>query len=169
MFAIMGWVLVVTLVAPAWAALVALAFGRRAPRLVGHLGASTAGLGFLGSIVMGVGVRGGQVIDLTIGGVAWVSVDPLASVLLLLVFGVSAIVQSFAVRYLHGDARAAWFTGGAGLLTAASAGLITATTLIGLALCWSIAGIALCLLLANLLAEVACDAAAPRVGERAGR
>ena len=149
MFAIMGWVLVITLVAPAWAALMALAFGRRAPRLVGHLGASMAGLGFLGSIVMGVGVRGGRVIDLTIGGVAWVSVDPLASVLLLLVFGVSAIVQSFAVRYLHGDARAAWFTGGAGLLTAASAGLITATTLIGLALCWSIAGIALCFLLAT--------------------
>ena len=80
-------------------------------------------------------------------GIAEFGVDRLAAVLLLLVFGVSAIVQAFAVRYLAGDPRAAWFTGAAGLLTSASAGLATAGTLVTLALCWTIAGVALCLLL----------------------
>ena len=76
-------------------------------------------------------------------------VDRLSAVLLLLVFGVSGIVQAFAVRYLAGDPRSAWFAGGAGLLTAASAGLATASTLVTLALCWTIAGAALALLLAT--------------------
>ena len=69
-------------------------------------------------------------------------------VLLLLVFGVSAIVQTFAMRYLAEDERAGWFAAGAGLLTAGSAGLMTAGTLVVLAISWTVAGVALCLLLA---------------------
>jgi len=143
---IMSVVLATTVVLPVVTAGLAFTLGRRSPRMIGLLGAIAAGLGFLGAVALGIGAGLGQVSALTIGG-AGLAVDRLAAVLLLLIFGVSAVVQVFALRYLHGDPRAPWFTGGAGLLTAASAGLATASTLIGLAVCWTLAGIALCLLL----------------------
>ena len=130
--------------APAILAAWAFGPGRRAPRMTGRLGAAVAAVGFLATLLLafvGLGT------SITVGPIGF-SMDRLAVVLLLLVFGVSGIAQAFAVRYLAGDTRAAWFTGGAGLLTAASAGLVTASTLIALALCWSLAGVALCLLLA---------------------
>ncbi|MBJ7341467.1 proton-conducting transporter membrane subunit [Mycolicibacterium sp.] len=138
--------LVAMLVSPVVIALTALMVGTRRPRMMGELGALVAALGFVGAVVFAVRVGSGVSVSATIGGVA-VSVDRLAAILLLLVFGVSAIVQAFAVRYLAGDFRAAWFTSGSSLLTASSAGLMVATTLIGLALAWTAAGVALCLLL----------------------
>ena len=139
-------VLAAIVVAPAVTALLAFLFGGRSPRVFGRLGAVTAGAGFLASAALAVGAAGGQTATMSIGPAEF-GVDRLAAVLLLLVFGVSTIVQAFAVRYLAGDPRAAWFTAGAGLLTAASAGLTTAATLVTLALTWTLAGIALCLLL----------------------
>ena len=118
--------------------------GRHTPRMTGHLGAAVAAGGLLSTLLLVFITPGAAV---TAGPIGF-AVDRLSVILLLLVFGVSSITQAFAVRYLAGDSRAAWFTGGAGLLTAASAGLVTASTLIGLALCWSLAGAALCLLLA---------------------
>jgi NADH:ubiquinone oxidoreductase subunit 5 (subunit L)/multisubunit Na+/H+ antiporter MnhA subunit len=134
--------------APAMTALLAFLFGQQAPRVFARLGAIAAGAGFLGAAVVAVGTGRGQTPSVALG-VAEFGVDRLSAVLLLLVFGVSGIVQAFAVRYLAGDPRSAWFAGGAGLLTAASAGLATASTLVTLALCWTIAGAALVLLLAT--------------------
>lgn len=134
------------LTAPALLAALAFGFGRRAPRRFAQAGAVTAGIGFLAAVALAVDSGAGDVASASLLG-AQFTVDRLAAVLLLLVFGVSGIVQTFAVRYLAGDPRAAWFTGGAGLLTAASAGLTSAATLITLAACWTVAGIALCLLL----------------------
>ncbi|MDA2890180.1 proton-conducting transporter membrane subunit [Mycolicibacterium sp. BiH015] len=89
--------------------------------------------------------RGDQV---TVGtGVFAFGADRLAVTVLLLIFGVSIVAQAFAVRYLAGDPRAWWFTTGAGLLTTASAVMATATTIVGVALGWTAAGVALCLLL----------------------
>ena len=133
---------------PAIVAALALIFGPARPRRLAGAGAVTAGIGFLGAGALAVGAGGGRGASAELLGAAF-SVDRLAAVLLLLVFGVSAVVQAFAVRYLAGDPRAAWFAGGAGLLTAASAGLVTASTLITLAVCWTLAGAALCLLLAT--------------------
>ena len=146
MLTIMSVVLAATVVLPVVAAGLAFTLGGRSPRMIGRLGAIAAGLGFLGAVVLGISAGRGQVSALTVGG-AGLAVDRLAAVLLLLVFGVSAVVQIFALRYLQGDPRAPWFIGGAGLLTASSAGLATASTLIGLAVCWTLAGVALCLLL----------------------
>ncbi|MEO6701484.1 MAG: proton-conducting transporter membrane subunit [Jatrophihabitantaceae bacterium] len=73
--------------------------------------------------------------------------DRVSVALLLLVCSVSTVVQVFARRYLTADPRAGWFTAAAGLLTAASAGLMCAATLLTFALCWSAAGVALWLLL----------------------
>jgi NADH:ubiquinone oxidoreductase subunit 5 (subunit L)/multisubunit Na+/H+ antiporter MnhA subunit len=71
----------------------------------------------------------------------------LAAVLLLLVTGVSAVVQAFAARYLHGDVRARRFFAATGALTAATAAMVAAATLVGLAVAWTAAGIALVALL----------------------
>ena len=133
------------LTAPAIAAALAFVFGQYGPRRIAQVGALTAWLGLLGALV--VAARGGGFSATILGGEF--NVDRLSSLLLLLIFGVSAIAQTYAVRYLAGDSRATWFTGGAGLLTAASAGLATAATLITLAACWTLAGAALCLLLAT--------------------
>lgn len=135
--------LTVALTAPAVIAGAAFVFGPRAPRRFGQAGAIAAGAGFLASLV--AGAWSGRVTPALLG--SEFSVDRLSTVLLLLIFGVSAIVQAFAVRYLAGDPRQTWFVAGAGLLTSASAGLATASTLIALAVCWTLAGAALCLLL----------------------
>ena len=140
--------LVAMLTAPAITAALAFLFGQLSPRRFAQAGALTAGLGFLGAVVLAVAAARGDGVSATLMAAEF-QVDRLGAVLLLLVFGVSAIVQAFAVRYLTGDPRSAWFTGGAGLLTAASAGLTTAATLITLAVCWTLAGVALCLLLAT--------------------
>lgn len=136
--------LMAVVIAPAVVAALAFVFGARAPRRFGQAGALTAGAGFLASVALTV--QSGRGATLALPGAEF-GVDRLSAVLLLLIFGVSAIVQAFAVRYLAGDPRQPWFVAGAGLLTSASAGLATASTLVSLALCWTLAGLALCLLL----------------------
>ncbi len=146
MLTIMSVVLVALVSAPALVAVAAFTVGQTFPRRAGRLGAVTAGLGFIGAVALTVSAARGDAVTAGFGPTS-LTADRLAVVLLLLVFGVSTIVQSFAVRYLAGDPRAHWFVGGAGLLTAASAGLMTVNTLVGLAVFWSLAGLALLLLL----------------------
>ncbi|WP_167100660.1 proton-conducting transporter membrane subunit [Mycobacterium sp. DL592] len=150
----MSALLMASLLGPVLIAAVAAATGRRNPRLVGRLGAAVAGFGFLTAAVLAVEAARGHAVSVTVTGagghaVLAAAADRLAVVLLLLVFGVSTIVQTFAVRYLAEDPRSGWFTAGAGLLTTASALLMTAQTLVVLAAGWSLAGLALCLLLAT--------------------
>ena len=124
---VMSALLVVLLAAPAVTAVVAFTAGRRRPRLAGGLGAVTAGAGFRGLGGPG-GQRGHRAPSHRCRSTPPAAIrssrsaaDQLAVVLLLLVFGVSAIVQTFAMRYLAEDERAGWFAAGAGLLTAGSA------------------------------------------------
>ncbi|MGB0876717.1 MAG: proton-conducting transporter membrane subunit [Mycobacterium sp.] len=138
--------LITLVAAPLLVAFAASSFGRRAPVFTVRLGAFTAAAGFLIAAALAIGAARGEVASVG-GGVFALAADRLAVALLLLIFGVSAVAQGFAVRYLAGDSRAWWFTCGAGLLTAASATLVTATTLIGIAAGWTVTGIALCLLL----------------------
>ena len=148
---VMSALLAVMLVGPLVMALAAFAVGRRRPRLAGRLGAGTAALGFLGAAALAVGATGGASVSIGAGDhpMLVVAADRLAVVLLLLVYGVSAIVQTFAIRYLAEDDRAGWFSAGAGLLTGASATLMTAGTLVVLGVGWTASGVALCLLLAT--------------------
>ncbi len=75
--------------------------------------------------------------------------DRITIVLLLLIVGVSWIVQRFAQRSLRGDARAARFAVlAAGLLTTFAAATAAAATLIGLAIAWTATSAALCALIA---------------------
>lgn len=73
--------------------------------------------------------------------------DQLAAVLLPVVCGIGLVVQLFARRYLYGDRRADRFFTATAALTAATAALVTAVTVVGLALAWTAAGLALCALL----------------------
>lgn len=128
--------------------------GTRHPRLVGRLGASAAGAGFLGACLLAfyVAVHGAVTANLDSATgtlIAGLQANRLSVLLLLLVYGVSTVAQAFALRYLACDRRSGWFTAGAGLLTASSAGLMTSETLLGLAFCWTVAGAAMCLLLAT--------------------
>jgi len=81
------------------------------------------------------------------GGMIGFHADRIVGVLLMLVTGVSAVVQAFAGRYLHGDLRAKRFFVGANLLTAATAAMVASATLIGLATAWTASGLALLVLL----------------------
>lgn len=148
----MSAVLIAALSVPLLASLVALLAGSRT--WVGRLGAAAAGAGFLAAGVTTVDVLLHGPIRATLQTgrgtlIAEVGADRLSSMLLLLVYGVSTVVQLFALRYLACDKRSGWFTAATGLLTSASAGLMTAGTLIGLAVSWTLAGAALCLLLAT--------------------
>jgi NAD(P)H-quinone oxidoreductase subunit 5 len=135
-------------VAPLLMAATASMLGRRAPVLTARLGASVAGGGFL---LAGVLASAAARNDVAVAGsgVFAIAADRLAAALLMLVFGVSTVTQAFAIRYLAGDSRAGWFTSGASLLTAASTVLVSASTLVGIAVGWTVAGVALCLLLAT--------------------
>ena len=145
----MNALLVVLLLGPLVMAAVAAVIGRNRSRLAGRLGAGAAALGFLGAAVLAVAAALGHPASVSVGSTPAVTADRLAVVLLLLVYGVSAIVQTYAIRYLAEDDRAGWFGAGAGLLTTASAVLMTSDTLVVLALGWTVAGVALCLLLAT--------------------
>ncbi|MFY2861895.1 proton-conducting transporter membrane subunit [Mycobacterium sp. THU-M104] len=139
---------------PLLASLSALLAGSRSPRLVGRIGASAAGTGFVGAVMLGLDVTAHGSVSATVGAdhgtrLFELEANRLSAVLLVLVYGVSTVVQGFALRYLARDTRSRWFVAGSGLLTSASAGLMTAGTLVGLALSWTSAGIALCLLLAT--------------------
>lgn len=149
-----GSAVIALLAAPALVSAVAAGAGRRWPGRITALGAGAAGLCLVLAVAVAIRQSRGGDVSIVVSAnrdqlIAGVSVDRLAVLLLLLVFVVSTVVQSFAVRYLADDPRAGWFAGAASLLTAASAGLMIAATLITLALCWTVAGIALCLLLAT--------------------
>jgi len=139
---------------PLLAVLSVLLAGTRHSRLVGRLGASAAGAGFLGACLLAfyVAVHGAVTVSLDSGTgtlIAGLEANRLSVLLLLLVYGVSTVAQAFALRYLACDRRSGWFTASAGLLTSSSAGLMTSETLLGLAFCWTVAGAAMCLLLAT--------------------
>lgn len=143
--------------APAAASLLAATAGRRwaGGVLLGRLGTAAAGVGLLAGLALAVVAfsPGAALVQVAVpdgpAGPAPLALmlDRTGAVLLLLVSAVSVVAQSFAGRYLHGDARARWFTASAGLLTAASAALMCAATLITFAVCWTVAGVALWLLL----------------------
>jgi NADH:ubiquinone oxidoreductase subunit 5 (subunit L)/multisubunit Na+/H+ antiporter MnhA subunit len=158
--------LVLIVVLPLLAAAAVAAAGNRRPDAGGAVGpwaaAAAAVLALLLAVRVGTGDAVAVVAERADGSAAaGLVADRLGVVLLLLTTGVSAVVQGFARRYLRGDPRAARFSAATGLLTAATAAAVTAVTLVGLALAWTVAGTALCLLLG-----VHRESAAARAGVR---
>ncbi len=142
--------------APAVVALFAAIAGVGGGERVGRAGTVVSGLGFAAAVALFIWVALGRGVPAVVASTGPTGepltiayADRLSVVLLVLVFGISLIVHSFARRYLRGDERAGWFFGSAGLLTAATAGSVIAGNLLMFAVCWTLAGLALCLLLAT--------------------
>ncbi|MCY7372605.1 MAG: hypothetical protein LH461_02730 [Spirochaetaceae bacterium] len=108
------------------------------------MGASAS---WLGTVVLAAAVVEGSPVAVRGGPAGLLVADRVAVAVLLLVFGVSAVVQGFAGRYLRGDRRLGWFCGWSGVLTSATAVMVTSSTLLALAVGWTVAGVALVALL----------------------
>ena len=151
---------------PALAALACVVLRARLGDRAGSLGAAAAALAFCLALALAVPVVGSGPVSFVLAdddGRATVGLfaDRLSVVMLLLVLGVSTVVQLFAGRYLSGDGRQARLIAAAGLTTSAVAALVTAATLGVLVAAWLLSGVGLLLLLAQRA-----DLAAARVGLR---
>lgn len=126
--------------------------GEMRDALAGRLVAAASGAAFALAVVLAVGVATTGPVDAVLAPfgsdhLVGLFANQVGAVFLLLVTGVSSVVQVFAARYLRGDAEAGRFALLAGLLTSTTAATATASTLIGLALAWTATGVVLCWLL----------------------
>ena len=136
------------LLASPLAALIAELAGRRSADAAARVAASVVGAGWLAAVALAVPVFGtSDGADTSRAGIAALTVDGLAVVMVLLVLGLSSVIQFFAVRYLRGDARQVWFVATANLLTGATAVMVCAGTVVTFGLAWVAAGISLVALL----------------------
>lgn len=141
-------VLACTLAAAPLAALAAALIGRWSPDLAARVAAGVVGVGWAAAVMLAIlhAVTPGQATPAELPNVG-LGVDGVAVVMLLLVLGLSAVIQSFTVRYLRGDPRQLWFVVTANLLTGATAALVCTTTVVGFGIAWLAAGLALVALL----------------------
>ena len=123
-------------------------YTRLQPQLAARIASSIVGVGFGASIWLAIVIALSGPVPVSIGAAKFV-VDAFAVTMLLLVLGLSAVIQSFAVRYLRGDVRQGWFVATANLVTALTALMVSSETLFTFAASWVSAGIALVLLLAT--------------------
>jgi len=159
-------ILIGSVALPALAGLVCVLLGGRLADGAGRVGAAAAALAFCLAIALVVAVVTSGPVSAVIAGVdgsaaIGLFADRLAVVMLLLVLGVSAVVQLFASRYLSGDPRQVRLIAAAGLTTTAVAAVVTAATLSGLVVAWLVSGVGLL----GLLAQRA-DLASARLGLR---
>ncbi|MEO5832361.1 MAG: proton-conducting transporter membrane subunit [Nakamurella sp.] len=149
---LVGYLLVAVVVLPALCAAVVATIGHRHAETGGRIAIGGTGVSFLlATALAGVVWLDGPVsavVERSDGrAVVGLTADQVGVLLLLLITGVSVVTQAFARRYLRGDPRARRFFLATGLLTAASSAMVTSATLIGLAVMWTLAGVALCVLL----------------------
>lgn len=149
--------LCVVVASPAAAGLGALV-GRRSAHAGAQVAAAVTALAFVSGVVLAVILTLTHLIASessvpkpersvpTLGGGA-IAVDSLAALMLLLVLGLSWIIQLFAIRYLRGDSRQVWFVVCTNLLTGSTVLMVCATTVVGFAAGWLAAGMSLVALL----------------------
>ena len=142
--------LVCAMIATPTAAAIGAVVGRWSPDIAARCSAWIAALGWVaaaGLAIMGaVTPSPNALVDI---GLVSLSGDWLAVVMLLLVLGLSTIVQFFAVRYLFGDPRQVWFVVTANLVTASTALMVTSASVLLFGLAWVAAGASLVALLAT--------------------
>ena len=140
---------VAALVATPLAAITAALVGRNSADLAARCSAILGFAGWIAAILLAtlrLAAPGEDIVR--VGGVA-LTIDWLAIMMLMFVLGLSAVIQSFAVRYLRGDARQVWFVVAANLVTASTALMVCASTILGFGLAWLAAGASLVALLAT--------------------
>ncbi len=140
---------VAALVATPLAAITAVLVGRSSADLAARCSAMLGLAGWTGAILLAL-LRLVAPGDDTVrvGGLA-VTIDWLAMMMLMLVLGLGTVIQFFAVRYLRGDVRQVWFVVAANLVTASTALMVCASTVLGFGLAWLAAGASLVALLAT--------------------
>jgi NADH-quinone oxidoreductase subunit L/NAD(P)H-quinone oxidoreductase subunit 5 len=139
-------------VLPALSALLCTVAGTRLGDRAAMVGALAAALAWILAAALLAGVLATGPVVLTAGGEGagvGLLADRLSTVMLLLVFGVSAVVQAFAGRYLSSDRRLSRLIVAAGLTTSAVAAMVAAATLSGLIVAWVATGLGLLALLAQ--------------------
>jgi NADH:ubiquinone oxidoreductase subunit 5 (subunit L)/multisubunit Na+/H+ antiporter MnhA subunit len=145
--------LILAAMLPGLAVLLGLAFGRSRGGLAARFGVTLNLLALAASLAVFAAVwidaPVSAVVESATGeAVLGLEANRVTSMLLLLVLGVSAVVQAFAGRYLSGDVQETRFFNGANLLTFSTVLMVTSVTFIGLAVAWTVAGTSVILLLA---------------------
>lgn len=134
-----------------WAAAGFSALARRSPLpadIIARVAAAFVTCGFLAAVALSPLVVASGSRSLGIGASA-LRFDALGLTLSMLVLGLSALIQTFAVRYLRGDTRQAWFVNSSNLLTGSTVLMVCAGSVAVFAVAWMAAGVALILLLAT--------------------
>ncbi len=137
-------------VAPWIAALFAAIAGRAglSADAVARIASAVVGAGFIASVAAVPYVVASGSAQVGVGATT-LRLDALAMILSMLVLGLSALIQTFAVRYLRGDSRQVWFVVSANLLTGFTVLMVCAGSVAVFAVGWVGAGAALLLLLAT--------------------
>lgn len=110
--------------------------------------AAIVAAGFITSVAASIASLTTESIGVQLGASS-IRLDALALILSMLVLGLSALIQAFAIRYLRGDRRQAWFVVSANLLTGFTVLLVCAGSVVIFAVAWVGAGAALVALLAT--------------------
>ncbi|MGV8973624.1 MAG: proton-conducting transporter membrane subunit [Rhodoglobus sp.] len=124
------------------AAVVALAVGSRSADAAARATTVILGLGLLAAIASAA-------LKPALSPPSFLRFDAFAAVMVVLVLGLSWVIQNFAVRYLRGDRRQVWFVVSANLITASTATLVCTATVLTFAVTWIAAGVSLVLALAT--------------------
>ncbi|HSP51814.1 MAG TPA: proton-conducting transporter membrane subunit [Cryobacterium sp.] len=115
-----------------------------------RLAATVVGFGFVATVAVAIASAAGpQRAARVVSGSTAVHLDALALILSMLVLGLSALIQVFAIRYLRGDLRQVWFVVAANLLTGFTVLMVCAGSVALFAVAWVGAGAALVALLAT--------------------
>lgn len=141
---------VFVLTATVFAAICGAVVGRWSPDLASRFAASLAASGGIAAMCLALlRLAAPRAEGAPLVGLPGLTADWLAVLMLMLVLGLSALIQFFAVRYLRGDPRQVWFVVTANLVTAATALMICTNTILGFGLAWVAAGVSLVALLAT--------------------
>ncbi|WP_166786380.1 proton-conducting transporter membrane subunit [Cryobacterium sp. TMT2-15-1] len=115
---------------------------------VARLAATVVGFGFLVTVAVAIAsVAAPHQSAQVVFGSTSVHLDTLALILSMLVLGLSALIQVFAIRYLRGDLRQVWFFVAANLLTGFTVLMVCAGSVALFTVAWIGAGAALVVLL----------------------
>lgn len=139
----------IALTAPAMAAALAAMMWRWSADRASRVAAIVTGLGGISALALVI--PGAQPTPTLAPTSDWplLRIDPLAILMLVLVLGLSCVIQLFASRYLRGDSRQRWFVVFANLVTATTALMVSAGTVLMFVFAWIAAGITLVALLAT--------------------
>jgi len=115
-----------------------------------RLAAILIGVGFVATVAVALAsvVAPHQIQQVMFGSTS-VHVDALALIVSMLVLGLSALIQVFAIRYLRGDRRQVWFVVTANLLTGFTVLMVCAGSVALFTVAWLGAGATLVALLAT--------------------